>query len=101
MVTLNINGQVHQVDVPLDMPLLWALRDVVGLTGIHGGGKLIAESAMFKRNGLVSGSRDSMQHATLQCTPGKLREACLKVAPHPETLPRSTRQPTSSMSSQA
>ena len=33
MVTLNINGQVHQVDVPLDMPVLWALRDVVGLTG--------------------------------------------------------------------
>ena len=33
MVSLNINGQVHQVDVPLDMPVLWALRDVVGLTG--------------------------------------------------------------------
>src|SRR5262245_5910096 len=33
MVTLNINGQAQQVDVPVDMPLLWALRDVVGLTG--------------------------------------------------------------------
>jgi isoquinoline 1-oxidoreductase alpha subunit len=33
MVTLKINGQAHQVDVPVDMPLLWALRDVVGLTG--------------------------------------------------------------------
>jgi len=33
MVTLNINGQAHQVDVPPDMPLLWALRDVIGLTG--------------------------------------------------------------------
>jgi isoquinoline 1-oxidoreductase subunit alpha len=33
MVTLNINGQAHQVDVPVDMPLLWVLRDVVGLTG--------------------------------------------------------------------
>jgi isoquinoline 1-oxidoreductase subunit alpha len=33
MVSLSINGQVHQVDVPLDMPILWALRDVVGLTG--------------------------------------------------------------------
>ena len=33
MVSLSINGQVHQVDVPLDMPVLWALRDVVGLTG--------------------------------------------------------------------
>ena len=33
MVTLNINGQAHQVDLPPDMPLLWALRDVIGLTG--------------------------------------------------------------------
>ena len=33
MVTLNVNGQAHQVDVPPDMPLLWALRDVIGLTG--------------------------------------------------------------------
>jgi isoquinoline 1-oxidoreductase subunit alpha len=33
MLTLNINGKAHQVDVPDDMPLLWVLRDVVGLTG--------------------------------------------------------------------
>jgi len=33
MTTLNINGQSHDVDVPPDMPLLWVLRDVIGLTG--------------------------------------------------------------------
>ncbi len=33
MPTLTINGQEQQLDVPDDMPLLWALRDVVGLTG--------------------------------------------------------------------
>jgi isoquinoline 1-oxidoreductase alpha subunit len=33
MVNLQINGQMHEVDVPDDMPLLWVLRDVVGLTG--------------------------------------------------------------------
>jgi isoquinoline 1-oxidoreductase subunit alpha len=33
MYTLNINGQPHPVDVTPDMPLLWVLRDVVGLTG--------------------------------------------------------------------
>ena len=33
MITLNINGQPHDVDVPPDMPLLWVLRDVIGLTG--------------------------------------------------------------------
>ena len=30
---LTINGKKHQVDVPADMPLLWVLRDVIGLTG--------------------------------------------------------------------
>jgi isoquinoline 1-oxidoreductase subunit alpha len=33
MLSLTINGQTHQVDVPDDMPLLWVIRDVVGLTG--------------------------------------------------------------------
>jgi isoquinoline 1-oxidoreductase alpha subunit len=33
MVSLNVNGQPRQVDVPPDMPLLWVLRDVIGLTG--------------------------------------------------------------------
>jgi isoquinoline 1-oxidoreductase alpha subunit len=33
MITLNINGQAHDVDGPADMPLLWALRDLIGLTG--------------------------------------------------------------------
>ena len=30
---LTINGKKHQADVPADMPLLWVLRDVIGLTG--------------------------------------------------------------------
>jgi isoquinoline 1-oxidoreductase alpha subunit len=30
---LSINGRTTTVDVPEDMPLLWVLRDVVGLTG--------------------------------------------------------------------
>src|SRR3954468_14718107 len=33
MMTLNVNGKVRDVDVPADMPLLWTLRDVLGLTG--------------------------------------------------------------------
>jgi len=31
--TLRINGSSHRVDVPDDMPLLWVLRDVLGMTG--------------------------------------------------------------------
>lgn len=31
--TLRVNGRDHSIDVHPDMPLLWALRDVLGLTG--------------------------------------------------------------------
>ncbi|NCT66668.1 MAG: (2Fe-2S)-binding protein [Rhodanobacteraceae bacterium] len=30
---LVVNGRAHEVDAPADMPLLWVLRDLVGLTG--------------------------------------------------------------------
>jgi isoquinoline 1-oxidoreductase alpha subunit len=33
MISLTINGESREVDVPPDMPLLWVLRDVLGLTG--------------------------------------------------------------------
>ena len=33
MVSLQINGQRHDVDVASDTPLLWVLRDVLGMTG--------------------------------------------------------------------
>jgi isoquinoline 1-oxidoreductase subunit alpha len=33
MITLKINGQSKNLDIPDDMPLLWVLRDVLGLTG--------------------------------------------------------------------
>jgi isoquinoline 1-oxidoreductase alpha subunit len=33
MVTLTINNKKHQVNVDPNMPLLWAIRDLVGLTG--------------------------------------------------------------------
>jgi isoquinoline 1-oxidoreductase alpha subunit len=33
MITLIVNRESRSVDVPTDMPLLWVLRDVLGLTG--------------------------------------------------------------------
>ena len=33
MITVKINGKPYDVDVPPDMPMLWVLRDVLGLTG--------------------------------------------------------------------
>ena len=33
MIELKINGKLHLVDIESDTPLLWAIRDTVGLTG--------------------------------------------------------------------
>jgi isoquinoline 1-oxidoreductase subunit alpha len=33
MVKLTINGEQKSLDAPADMPLLWVLRDVLGMTG--------------------------------------------------------------------
>ena len=33
MIALNINGQVHQVDADPETPLLWVIREWVGMTG--------------------------------------------------------------------
>ena len=33
MISLTVNGKRHDDDVPSDMPLLWVIRDTIGLTG--------------------------------------------------------------------
>ncbi|MCC6360116.1 MAG: (2Fe-2S)-binding protein [Phycisphaerales bacterium] len=33
MITLTVNGKEHAVDLPPDTPILWALRETLGLTG--------------------------------------------------------------------
>lgn len=33
MITLTINDENHELEIESDMPLLWAIRDEVGLTG--------------------------------------------------------------------
>jgi isoquinoline 1-oxidoreductase alpha subunit len=33
MITLTINKEKQEVDAPADTPLLWVLRDILGLTG--------------------------------------------------------------------
>lgn len=34
MLTLTVNGQTQQLDVDAETPLLWALRDHLGLTAV-------------------------------------------------------------------
>lgn len=33
MIELKVNGKLHRLDADADMPLLWAVRDLIGLTG--------------------------------------------------------------------
>jgi isoquinoline 1-oxidoreductase subunit alpha len=33
MIKLKVNGETHDLDVTEDTPVLWALRDVIGMTG--------------------------------------------------------------------
>jgi isoquinoline 1-oxidoreductase subunit alpha len=33
MIKLNINNKIHELDIDPDTPLLWVLRDVIGLVG--------------------------------------------------------------------
>jgi len=35
--TLTVNGEEHTVEAPADMPLLWVLRDLIGLRGTRFG----------------------------------------------------------------
>jgi isoquinoline 1-oxidoreductase alpha subunit len=37
MTSLNVNGKPYEVDVEPDTPLLWVLRDTIGLTGTRYG----------------------------------------------------------------
>lgn len=33
MITIEVNGTPRKIDIEPDTPLLWVLRDIVGLTG--------------------------------------------------------------------
>ncbi len=52
MITLMINGQRHSVDVDPETPLLWVLRDTLGLTGTKFGcGKALCGACTVHLNG--------------------------------------------------
>jgi isoquinoline 1-oxidoreductase alpha subunit len=55
MISLNVNGETHQVEVDPEMPLLWVLRDVLGLTGTkYGCGRELCGACTV----LVDGQRE-------------------------------------------
>lgn len=51
---LNVDGKVHEVDVEPDMPLLWVLRDELGITGPkYGCGIAACGACTVHMNGLA------------------------------------------------
>ena len=52
MLSLSVNGKMYQVDVPVDTPLLWVIRDTIGLTGTkYGCGKALCGACTVHVNG--------------------------------------------------
>ena len=54
MVSIRVNGKSYDVDVPGDKPLLWVLRENLGLTGTkYGCGKALCGACTVHVNGLA------------------------------------------------
>ena len=52
MVSLHINGKIHSIDADPTIPLLWAIRDVIGYTGTkYGCGKGLCGACMVLMDG--------------------------------------------------
>jgi isoquinoline 1-oxidoreductase alpha subunit len=75
---LTINGSTHEVDGPPDMPLLWAIRDLVGLTGTKFGcGEGLCGACTVHIDGVATrsclmpiGTLDGKQIATIESLGG-------------------------------
>ena len=53
-ITLSVNGKQHQLDADPDMPLLWVLRDLLGLTGTkYGCGQALCGACSVHLDGQV------------------------------------------------
>ena len=66
-ITFTINGRVETVDLPPDMPLLWALRDGLNLTGTkYGCGVAACGACTVQVNGQAV--RSCQTHLCLSCT---------------------------------
>lgn len=57
MIKLNLNGKPVEVDVPADTPLLWVLRDTLGLVGTkYGCGQALCGACTVHVNGAATRS---------------------------------------------
>lgn len=85
MITLNINGKTHELDVPPDMPLLWVLRDKLNLTGTkYGCGRAMCGACTVHIDGQAARACSIMvgeaasrnkKIVTIEAVSGKVAEA--------------------------
>ena len=83
MITLNVNGESHQLDVSPEMPLLWAIRDKLNLTGTKFGcGHGMCGACVVHLNGeaarscsIMAGEAAGKKITTIEGVSGKVAEA--------------------------
>ncbi len=86
MVTLNVNGKPHQLDVDPQMPLLWALRDTLNLTGTkYGCGRAMCGACTIHINGqaarscsIMVGEAIGKKITTIEGVSGRVADAVKK-----------------------
>ena len=89
---LNINGVTREVDVPRDMPLLWVLRDELGLVGTkYGCGKGLCGACTVHIDGgaqrscqvlvesIGNAKIDTIEHIGATAIGARLQQAWLKI----------------------
>jgi isoquinoline 1-oxidoreductase alpha subunit len=87
--TIKVNGNTHSVDVDGDTPLLWVLRDVLGMTGTKFGcGMALCGACTVHIDGVATRSCITSVDKVVQCgycQSGQIMSASALLAsnPHP------------------
>lgn len=85
MITLNVNGENHDLDVDPEMPLLWALRDRLELTGTkYGCGHAMCGACTVHMDGqaarscsIMCGDAAGKRITTIEAVSGPVAEAVI------------------------
>jgi isoquinoline 1-oxidoreductase alpha subunit len=83
MITLNVNGAAHDLDISPDMPLLWVLRDRLNLTGAKFGcGRSLCGACTVHIDGeaarscsIMAGDAIRTEITTIEAVSGRVADA--------------------------